>query len=316
MNTHELERLAHPASSYDEACARFAALLRSDAPEVDPQSRAQLITPGSRTQRAIVLFHGLTNSPRQFGALAERFVARGYSVFIPRMPYHGYANRMNTDLAKLTLADLVDMAADAVDLAAGLADEVTVSGISLGGVLAIWAAQYRGVSVAAPIAPALGLPVLPYATTGALFGALGRLPNRFVWWDPRYKQNLPGPTYAYPRFATHALVATQRLGLELMHMARTQCPAARRIWLISNAADLAVNNAASDAIARRWQTAGANVRTFRFPRQLKLFHDLVDPLQPHARPDLVHPILERIIVDGVIPEMPAGETSQHVASSA
>jgi alpha-beta hydrolase superfamily lysophospholipase len=26
----------------------------------------------------VVLFHGLTNSPRQFESLTERFVARGY----------------------------------------------------------------------------------------------------------------------------------------------------------------------------------------------------------------------------------------------
>ena len=43
----------------------------------------------------------------------------------------------------------------AIDLASGLADHITVSGISLGGVLAVWAAQYRHIAVAAPIAPAI-----------------------------------------------------------------------------------------------------------------------------------------------------------------
>jgi hypothetical protein len=76
--------------------------------------------------------------------------------------------------------------------------------------------------------------------------------------------------------------------------------------MISNAADYAVSNPAGDTLVRRWRANGAhNVFTFRFPRQLKLFHDVVDPLQPGARPDFVHPILERIIVDGSPPTFDA-----------
>jgi pimeloyl-ACP methyl ester carboxylesterase len=292
----------HPALSYDEACARFDALLREDTEAVDPESRSQLITPGHRTQRAIVLFHGLTNCPRQFRSLSERFTARGYSVYVPRVPYHGYADRMTKDLARLSSRDLVDTAAQAVDLATGLADEVTVSGISLGGVLAVWAAQYRAVAVAAPIAPAIGFRFLPVVLSGVAFGALGRLPNRFMWWDPRYKEQLPGPSYAYPRVATRALAEMQRLGLDLVKGARRAPPRAHTVWVISNAADLAVSNAASATLVKNWRASGAtNVRAYQFPRQLKLFHDVVDPLQPNARPELVHPILEHIIVDGQVP---------------
>lgn len=296
-----------PAASYAEACARFAALLDADTDAVDPLSRSRLVTPGRRTARAAVFFHGLTNSPRQFEVLSERFVSRGYTVLVPRVPYHGYRDRMSTDQAKLTLRDLVQITASAVDLAAGLADEVTVSGISMGGILAIWAAQYRHVAVAAPIAPALGLPVIPYATTGAIFGAMRRLPNIFMWWDPRVKEKLPGPPYAYPRFATHALCATQQLGLHLMEVARQQPPAAEKIWMISNAADFAVSNSASATLVRRWRaTRGTSVQAYRFPRELKLFHDVVDPLQPYAHAELAHPILEQIIVDGIQPSATIG----------
>jgi alpha-beta hydrolase superfamily lysophospholipase len=299
-----------PASSYEEACARFAAYLERDTPAVDPLSRSKLVTPGERAERVVVFFHGLTNAPRQFDKLSERFIARGYAVLAPRVPYHGYLDRMSTDLKFLTVRDLVQVTAEYVDLAAGLADEVTVTGISMGGILAIWAAQFRAVSLAAPIAPALGLPKIPYATTGAIFGAMGRLPNRFQWWDPRVKQNLAGPPYAYPRFPTHALVATQRLGLHLMNVARSERPSAQHIWMISNDADLAVSNSAAATLVRRWTETGApSVQAYRFPRQLKLFHDVVDPLQPNAQPDLVHPMLEQIIVDGTRPNAPSSVTA-------
>jgi carboxylesterase len=297
-----LTRGEAPAQSYEEALERFGAMLHEDTLDVDPLSRSHLQTSGRRVQRAILYLHGLTNSPRQFEVLSERFVARGYAVFAPRIPYHGYRDRMTTDLARLRVAQMVDMTAASIDLAAGLAEEVTVCGLSLGGVLAIWAAQYRPVAKAVAIAPSIGVPILPVAAIGPVFGALGRLPNRFVWWDPRYKEKLPGPPYAYPRFATHALVETQRLGLALMAAARQAPPKAAEVWLISNGADLAVSNAAGAELVKRWQAAGAtNVHTFQFPRQLKLMHDVVDPLQPHSNPAYVHPILENIIAEGRVP---------------
>ena len=231
----------------------------------------------------IVLFHGLTNSPRQFESLTERFVGRGYSLFIPRIPYHGYTDRMSVDHAQLSERDLVETTSMAVDLASGLADHITVSGISLGGVLAIWAAHYRHIAVAAPIAPAIGFKFLPMRLTGMTFGTMRRLPNRFVWWDPRVKDKLEGPPYAYPRFSTHAIAQTQKLGLDLLKAARTAPPKADSVWMITNAADLAVNNAASVELVRRWRGAGAtNVHQYEFAAELKLFHDLIDPLQPNS----------------------------------
>jgi alpha-beta hydrolase superfamily lysophospholipase len=297
-----LDRSPRPAGSYAEACERFEASLLRDTPDVDPLSRSRLETPGQRATRAIVFLHGLTNSPQQFGMFSQRFLARGYSVLTPRLPYHGYVDRMTKDLAQLRAAQLIDVTAEAIDIACGLADEVTVCGLSLGGVLAIWAAQFRRIAVAAVIAPAIGLPILPLRATGFTFGALGKLPNRFIWWDPRSKEKIPGPPYAYPRWSTHALVQTQRLGLDLMDAARHSAPRADTTWVITNASDLAVNNAASVLLVKRWRGAGATrVKTFQFPRHMKLWHDVIDPLQPHAQPDLVHPMLEEIIADGRTP---------------
>src|SRR4051812_40778783 len=102
MTTTQHVRTERPAQSYDEAHARFEELLREDTDAVDPESRSRLLGPGRRTQRAIVLFHGLTNAPLQFLTLAERFLARDYNVLIPRVPYHGYTDRMTTDLALLS----------------------------------------------------------------------------------------------------------------------------------------------------------------------------------------------------------------------
>jgi pimeloyl-ACP methyl ester carboxylesterase len=226
-----LDRPEQPARTYREARRRFEDLLRQETEVVDPRSRSVLLSPGTRTERVIVFLHGLTNRPRQFTSLSERFLARGYSVLAPRIPYHGYLDRGTTDLARLDTTRLVDSAAAAVDLAAGLADEVTVCGLSLGGILAVWAAQYREVALA-------------------------------------------------------AVVETQCTGLGLVKAARRAPPRARSVWVISNEADLAVNNAASRLLVKCWRDVGArNVQTYQFPRGVKLLDDLA------------HPILEQIIVD-------------------
>ena len=94
----------------------------------------------------------------------------------------------------------------------------------------------------------------------------------------------------------------QQLGFSLLDIARYQPPRARRVLMISNAADRAVSNRASRQLVESWCAAGAtNVGLFEFPRRLKLLHDLVDPLQPNARPELVHPLLEEMLVTGHSP---------------
>ena len=151
---------------------------------------------GAPTRRVLVYFHGLSNSPQSFVALAERFVAQGDAVLIPRLPRHGYADRLTPALAGLTAEALVDAAAEVVDLAAGLADEVLVAGISLGGVLAGLVAstapwRWPWLSLL-PSASRRPRPAQPGLDRGGL-----ALPNRFLV-GPALPGALPGPPYAYP----------------------------------------------------------------------------------------------------------------------
>ena len=307
-----LDRPRRPAAGYAEAMERLGALRAADGASRVPLnavSHTRFLTPtgGAPTRRVLVYFHGLSNSPQSFVALAERFVAQGDAVLIPRLPRHGYADRLTPALAGLTAGALVDAAAEAVDLAAGLADEVLVAGISLGGVLAAWAAQYRPVARAVAIAPAIGLPLVPGALNRVLIEVALALPNRFLWWDPRYKAALPGPPYAYPGYASHALARVQRLGFDIVAAAGQAHPAAVETWAVTNGADLAVNNGDVDALVRNWRRprAGrrpARVGAFRFPRRLRLGHDVIDPLQPYQRVALTHSVLARIIGQGDAPE--------------
>ncbi len=163
MNLHPLSSTsARPARSYEEAVERAGAMQALDGAEVNPLSRTRLLSHGHRTERSIVFLHGLTNSPRQFEALGERFHALGYNVLLPRTPHHGLQNRLTDAPSTLSAEALAAHADEAVDIARGLGEAVTVVGLSLGGTMAGWVAQHRAdVTQAVLIAPGFGLRPLP-----------------------------------------------------------------------------------------------------------------------------------------------------------
>ena len=169
----------------------------------------RLFDHGQATERVIVCFHGFTNCPQQFVELGRRFHARGDTVFIPRLPYHGYRDRRTGALARLTPADLQLAALKAVILAASLGRRVHVIGLSLGGLLAIWTGQMLEVAGTVAIAPLLAL-AMPRWVNLAFPRVLRALPNVYVWWDPLHRAvSTRTPPYAYPGFPSRALCATR-----------------------------------------------------------------------------------------------------------
>ncbi len=102
-----------------------------------------MLSHGEQTARSIVLFHGLTACPFQYHELAQLYFDEGYNVYVPRLPYHGYVDRTGNHLADLTAENLFAVMDPALDLAAGLGDEVTMAGLSLGGNVAAAGGQLR-----------------------------------------------------------------------------------------------------------------------------------------------------------------------------
>lgn len=282
-----------PAAGYEEAVKRIAALQALDPPGVNPTARLQFLTHGRRVERAVVFFHGYTNSPPQFARLGALCHERGYNVLIPRAPHHGLADRLTADHALLTAEELVALTGEAVDIARGLGEQVTVVGLSMGGVMAGWAAQERAdVDRAVLIAPAFGFRAVPAALSPLAAALIRRMPNVFVWWDPVLKAKAPGPPYAYPRYATHAVAQIYRLASCVRSRARRVAPQARSIVLVTNAADLAVDNGAADRLVGLWRAGGArNLDTYRFPAELQLPHDIIDPGNAEQRIDITYPVL-------------------------
>jgi pimeloyl-ACP methyl ester carboxylesterase len=287
----------HPVASYDEALRVVDSLRAEESPAISNECGTLLLTHGAPTPHVIVLFHGLTNCPAQFDSLGRIAFARGANVFIPRLPRHGFADRMTEELAHADAVELREFADRVLDAAQGLGDTVTVTGLSVGGTLAAWAAQQRpDVDRAVLIAPMLGVAKARGGWTPVVAKVTGTLPNLFIWWDSRQKQELAGPQHVYPRFSTRSVAATLELGWMVREDALKSLPACRSLAMVTVGGDIAVDNGLCAEVVGAWRRHGVEgVATYEFPAELRLNHDVVDPEQVGGNPSITYPVLTGFI---------------------
>jgi esterase/lipase len=289
-----LDSQPDPAPDYDGALERLAGLHGHDDERVNPVCASRGLLHGRKTEKAIILIHGITNCPQQFAPLGEQFFERGYNVLLPRMPRHGYLDRMTDDLKNLRAEELCAFTDRIVDIGVGLGEQVIIAGLSAGGILAAWAAQHRsGLSKAVLIAPQVGI--------GSFGGPLQLLIGQLLTLLPnvptqRFYTFEDAAPYAYLGFSSRSLGETMRLAFATLYAALKNKPATKRVLIITNAADTAVSNSVARQFATIWQARGLqHLELYEFERELKLHHDLIDPHNPIQRVDIVYPILLDLI---------------------
>ena len=292
-----VEPRANPSSTYADGLARARAIQALDDDRVLPAARTLLLEHGEVRPWSVVLLHGLTNNPAQFARFAPLVHARGANVFAPRLVDHGYRDRLTPALASITAEQMLASAYDAVDLACGLGERVAVLGISLGGLQSAYLAQFRDdVATSVPIAPDFALLQLPYGVSKALGGVMRALPNMFLWWDPRIREE-QRPLTAYPRFPTRALMQTLRIADAIYTAAKREPARAGRIAMVVNRADPAVNNEVTMEVVTEWRGLRRDGIEAVELRSLPENHDIIDPDNPLARTDLVYPkLLETLAI--------------------
>jgi len=292
VNTDGLRRSnPDPATSYAESAQRIQEVITDESDEVCDICATRFYTHGNRTGKAVVLVHGLTNSPRQFQELGEQLFNDGYNVLIVRLPYHGLKTHTVTELANTSTEDLRRFSDEIVDMASGLSDELTITGLSGGGTVAGWIAQYRNdvhkVVLIAPLYGLSGVPAFANTWVGNLFY---RIPDIKV------------TTSSEPPRESVYLGWSSRGVAEYLVFSRAAKPAAEgqsaevnNIVLVTNANDHTVNNDMSKAVAASWESAGAKVARYEFDESLGLPHDVVDMTSIGDRSEWVYPILTGLI---------------------
>ena len=266
-----------PTTSYAEAMERARALEAADGPDVADECRSRVLGRGERTERAVVLLHGFTNCPAQFALIAQAYADAGYNVVVPRLPGHGERDRLTTALSDFTVGDVVDVGDTAVDIAAGLGDEVVAVGLSGGGTLAGWLARERDeVSEAVLLAPLVVPKVLPEIAVAPVSRAFRYVPDLYWWWDGDQKEALATPPYAYPRYSLRSIGAFLALGRAI----QTDSPRTttlERLVVVTNENDAAISNAAVGPVAEALSEGDVDVTVEVLPESLGYRHDLVSP---------------------------------------
>jgi carboxylesterase len=296
-NLHSYPR---PSSGYFAAVQRVTAMQNQDTREINSVCCTNLLTHNETTDRAIVFMHGLTSCPAQFAQLGKTFFELGYNVFLPRMPHHGYANRLTSSLAQLTAPQLATFADEVVDIAQGLGRKVYVMGLSVGGMVTGWVAQYRtDVERAVLVSPLMW----PHGVNPSLkkhVGLLARfLPNTWRWWDAAKKQNRDAPGYSYPRFPTRAVAHCLKMAQSVLDASRLKKPAAQYITVVTNANDHVVDNETTYALVNNWRKTHAEdpqrIESFEFEARMNLTHDLIAPEHPLQQIENVYPALIKLV---------------------
>jgi esterase/lipase len=286
-----------PAEGYAQAMERIATADPPEATALYPGCETQVITHGGSTEKVAVLLHGYKACPLQFAALGRELYEKGYNVYIPRMPRMGLEDHFAPEQADLSAEEVVAYTQDALDVAQGLGDEVIVVGLSAGGALASWSAQFRDdVEKVVSISPMIVPGAVPDGAVKQAVRIFSVLPNRFLWMDPELKEDFPIPDYVYPRNATRAVSNILRVLEGLQRAAKMEAPVVPKIVMVTNASDRAVSRTAIEQLVREWQSNGAiSIVSYEFPADLELDHDLISPDHPKEQVAKVYPVLLDLI---------------------
>jgi alpha-beta hydrolase superfamily lysophospholipase len=264
-------------------------------PTIESAALPHLYTHGKPVEHAVILFHGFTNCPKQFDELARGLYNRGCNVFVPRLPLHGFKDRLTLALANLTVDDLTSCAEEAFSLARGLGSKVSAVGLSLGGAMALWLAQTQPIDLAVPVSPFLSPKGYPEFAGTLAAHALYTIPSMYWWWDSTLKEKCL-PLYAYPGYPTHGLAELVFLGDRIFAAANEAAPRARNCVLVTNSNDNAVNNETPLQLIDRWKRRGSSSRQTVLTDLWPPRHDIIDPTTyPQAR-SLVYPTLENLVL--------------------
>lgn len=287
---------------YEHALERFREISsQDDDAGVFEPCQSQLLEHGRRTEQVVVLFHGLTNCPKQFVDLGQELFDDGANVLIMRAPRHGLTGTTSSPVesvgsvdlvGRLTAHELRDFADDAVDIAQGLGDEVVTSGLSMGGVLALWTAQFRpDVDRVVAVAPAISIPPVPSFITTAFNNLFSRVPNL----------SLPSTSkldHAYHGESTGALAAMFLLAQATDNSIAARPAAAGEVIVVLNPTDNQVDNDAVQGLVTEWADADETVDVVFLP-DIGLPHDVVDKDQAAGDVGVVYPILLPLIREGL-----------------
>lgn len=228
-----------------------------------------------KVQKCVICFHGYTVAPEQFLSLGEKLFNMGYNVYLPRLFLHGFPQK-SKDTSSLTHLKLKEHLTKSIKLAEGLGDEISVVGLSLGGVLSAQAMNhFERVKRVVLISPAFGFKVGPKFLNVAVGGLLKWMPQKTIKWE---KSESQVPVFRYDDYSTLALRGILELSAEVKKDFQVN-NSKSSIFILLNDNDQAICNQTAIEYAQEMQKVGLKVEVLSIPKFYGLPHDFITPLK-------------------------------------
>lgn len=230
-------------------------------PNIRPACRPIFKSHGQPTAKAVVMLHGISSCPEQFAVLADQFHARGYTVYVPRVPQHGRTT--NRDYARIGFQEMHRFMKETASIAYGLGHERGVIGLSGGGTMATWLTQHSDNTFSR------ALLLAPFYQPSE---------QRMPRWQAPILRDLYGRNLLPDRFSGDVSYRTLGKYMRLVPDYTYRAPQLRHVALIISANELEVDTKQGHDIPQR--LARDNGATFRFdtlPASLGVYHDIVHP---------------------------------------
>jgi len=284
-----------PARSVDDAWQRVELLRAAEESHVHAATHTTLLAPGDPAPGTptVVLMHGLTMTPDQFGWVGRVMRDAGYRVLLPLMPDHGRTDGSCRLLADVTAEDLTTWADEVIDIAAGFGGPVWVLGLSAGGLMAAWCARVRPeVTRVAAIAPFTAPAGYPWAAVRLAARLEGRLPTTMHYWDPELKDDADLSPYGYPGFPIRGASAYMRISEALVDRRLSRQPNLQRASLVLNDGDDQISASRARDLFRACFGDVEEYEGIVLPAEMGWDHDFIDPwLSPRPNPKAVLEVL-------------------------
>ena len=267
------------ASSWQASLNKVMSLMAADDDLIAPANKSQFLSHGAPTPTVHLLLHGYTNTPAQMREIARAYFDAGANVVVPRVPYHGYAEPLTKELSSLTPEVLEQFCNDAADAASGLGDELVVTGLSLGGLLAGYLGKMRDdVGQVVLVSPFIQPKAVPEWVSGPFDAAMRALPDVYSWWNPKLQEREIAGTWATPKFSMKAVAAQIAFRRQIERTETTRSTRLDRVLLVINNNDIAVrNDVARHFVDKQLGPLADTVEVIEVEKSLGFTHDVFEP---------------------------------------
>jgi len=261
----------------------------SDNNLINPISKSILFSHNKATTKVAVLYHGYTNTPKQFELLGSQLFAKGYNIYIPRLKYNGHKSRTSRASRKLEVADLMEYVDSSIQIAQGLGSEIEVIGLSGGGTLALWAGFLYKLRKVVAIAPTIDPMYYRQGLRSIVIAIFKLIPNLFIWWESDVKEKIDSPVYAYAWFSSKAMVRFLSLAEAMDNALKTLVPETKSFVFILTEGDKSSNPIRLGAFMEKLVKHNIVLRQIVFKKSEGIHHDMIDPNQLGQKVNIVYP---------------------------